>query len=399
MHPSPTKGNHSLYLLPVSFVSGIIVSWLIRSNYQTVTPSSITHSLPKFQLPINTLGYDDLRECIKSTSLPLQYCYDGFSGSTIFEAHVGFGKDTGEQYKECISNVGYLINSNEDMSKDKVLMSVENCIKGAQYTPEWIVKPASQRSRLLLGRIFKKTYEFFKFLVVLSILGFQGYLFSESYLSKHKDLEDYESLPQAQAQTETKTEEKQRTQNVLHQKEKKPSEVHKNRKSPVKVDIQAKPRAMPAVESENTVPEDNTTAAIAKHTVQSHGNLPSLQSLPKNSLVATQSKNRVIINCKEKGLVFDMTTKEGVQKWRDYVNRGKSHPSPIEEKAMVPTQVCLTPIPNPPVDFSRISLYDHNGKAFRRIFVPGLGWITRDRCIQLMQEQGYKENQARGLDY
>ncbi|AMD18549.1 HBL353Wp [Eremothecium sinecaudum] len=391
MTQSSTRRNY-LYLLPVSFISGIVLSWLIRSHSNVGTQSNIGHQEVAMHLDMNKLGFDKVTECVTETSLPLQFCYDGFSRWSAQEAEIKFKADVAEQYKSCVTNVGFMIEDNESVSNQRVLSSIHRCILNAEY-PESVTtggkKVKDTRPKVLFGKLFGKVYDFFKFMLILSIVMFQVYLCSDSIFRKDNSEKDEAS------KVNTNSDQSSKAVGPAPQKEKKLTEIPRNRKAPSKTDPQSRLKG-PNPESENSAPEDTDSNVPKASPANSSPQTPQKNS---GSLVSTQCKNRVIINCKEKGLVFDMTTKEGIQKWRDYVNRGKSHTIPTREKAMGPTQVCLTPIANQPIDFSRISLYDHNGKAFRRIFVPGLGWITRDRCIQLMQEQGYKENQVRGLDY
>ncbi|AAS53936.1 AFR565Cp [Eremothecium gossypii ATCC 10895] len=379
---SPTRSQYT-YLL-ISFASGILLSWFARSHGSGGSPAAGEYGITAAGVTSALVGFDNFSTCLKSTSLPMQFCYDGFASAASLDAQLRFGKDGGDRYQQCLANVGYMIGSQEGVTKEQLLAGVQRCGAVMQFGSKiGVVKP-----QFLLSRLIAKLYDMLKFVVVLGILTFQVYLFSGTLFRRRRST-DFEPLD-SPGISETPS----KVNSATLTREKKPTELPKNRKSLYKSDANGRPKA-PSAEPENASPEEPSTN-IAKQVISSE---PTAQVANKSSQPVVQAKNRVIINCKEKGLVFDMTTKEGVQKWRDYVNRGKSHASPAPEKATAPTQVCLTPLQTQPVDFSRISLYDHNGKAFRRIFVPGLGWITRDRCIQLMQEQGYKENHVRGLDY
>ncbi|AGO10942.1 AaceriAFR565Cp [[Ashbya] aceris (nom. inval.)] len=379
---SPTRSQYT-YLL-ISFASGILLSWMARSHSSGGNAATGDYGITAPGGSSALVGFDNFSTCLKSTSLPIQFCYDGFAPAALLEAQLRFGKDGGDRYQKCVANVGYMIGSQEGVTKEQVLSGIQRCGTVTQFGN----KISVGKPQFLLSRLIAKVYDMLKFVVVLGILTFQVYLFSGTLFRRRRST-DFEPLD-SPGVSETPS----KVSSATLTREKKLTELPKNRKSLYKSDANGRPK-VPSGEPENASPEE-PSANVAKQVTPSE---PTAQAVNKNNLAVTQSKNRVIINCKEKGLVFDMTTKEGVQKWRDYVNRGKSHASPAPEKVTAPTQVCLTPLQTQPVDFSRISLYDHNGKAFRRIFVPGLGWITRDRCIQLMQEQGYKENHVRGLDY
>lgn len=93
-------------------------------------------------------------------------------------------------------------------------------------------------------------------------------------------------------------------------------------------------------------------------------------------------KSPLVIQEKNTGLLFDMKTQKGITNWKKYVGKIEDHEGP-------PTKIPeLTPLSFSPIspDLSKVNLFDKNGKPFRRVFLPGTGWITRNKCIQIMKE-------------
>ncbi|CDO92421.1 unnamed protein product [Kluyveromyces dobzhanskii CBS 2104] len=104
------------------------------------------------------------------------------------------------------------------------------------------------------------------------------------------------------------------------------------------------------------------------------------------SLTAVERKEPkwpFVIEEKEKGLLFDMTTKKGLDQWKTYVSK-----SDVKEKLETTQLPQLTPLSYSPIspDLSKVNLFDKNGKPYRRVFLPGTGWVARDTCIQIMKD-------------
>lgn len=101
-----------------------------------------------------------------------------------------------------------------------------------------------------------------------------------------------------------------------------------------------------------------------------------------------EEKSPLILETKKKGLLFDLTTDEGMTEWKSYVHNNSN--SNIETKIPKLTPPTISPLSS---DLGKVNLFDKNGKPFRRVFVPGSGWMTRKKCIEIMKDASSSEQE------
>lgn len=130
----------------------------------------------------------------------------------------------------------------------------------------------------------------------------------------------------------------------------------------------------------------------------------------------------VTVQGKHKGLIFDLTTKKGREQWRNHILRNKakkkedgcidsgmdsvdiskatvvslSTEQDTKEKTIVGSSATSS---EEAKNFPNIVLSDKNGKPFRRIFVPSYGWLSRNKCLELMRKNPALEKASTTLDY
>ena len=300
---------------------------------------------------------DSLRSykiCV-SNNISEKQCLDYFKIHTLERAAGKFSKNKLTDIHTCYAKQEERLSAAQLTTVSQSMQYFEECFLGDVLTQE------------------SKTFRVWPYIIILggSILGWgliKMKLLENEFQQEKNKIEDLKE--QINKLTEETTSKQKMMTEQLNRTNQKVFELEYDN------EIWEKIHEMEQVQTRVQLLLEQTKKELKYETSRINNNLSSLTTVSSKD-----TKSPFVIQEKEKGLLFDMTTKKGLARWRDYVSKSDQNEK-IEIKAPQLTPLSFSPI-SP--DLSKVNLFDKNGKPFRRVFLPGTGWVARDTCIQIMK--------------
>ncbi|KAH3898885.1 uncharacterized protein SCDLUD_005226 [Saccharomycodes ludwigii] len=152
------------------------------------------------------------------------------------------------------------------------------------------------------------------------------------------------------------------------------------------------------IQTQNTVrPPSTGNPPIEKRSgyveTLSHGNdllRLGFETKPKEVPLFKAGNPSIRIHGRKTGMIFDLTSKEGRRIWKDYIGSNKSTRTNQEQQQQQQANSNIQnenltsasePLSNFPTD---IRTEDKDGNPYRRVYVPGRGWYSRMRYLEVV---------------